>query len=123
MAFIFAVHPLLMFFKLYVKHHSQEPAFVHNINIDAYKKKMKAFFLPLLILYGHISGHYSAFWVKVVNHIMMKVMPLLFFLCNKHKDSMISLLFSRHIPKDLHLYYICTTLHVELQLVISFIVY
>lgn len=26
------------------------------------------------------------FWVKVVNHIMMKVMPLLFFLCNKHKN-------------------------------------
>lgn len=47
------------------------------------KKNCKAFFLLLLIVtYQDIT---QPFWIKVVNH-MMKVMPLLFFLCNKHED-------------------------------------
>lgn len=29
---------------------------------DTHQKKQKAFFLPLVTMNGHISGHYSALW-------------------------------------------------------------
>lgn len=44
-----------------MSHHSPEPATVHIVMI-LIKKKQKAFFLPLVTMNGHISGHYSALW-------------------------------------------------------------
>lgn len=60
--------------------------------------------------WSHIRNITQLFWVKVVSHTM-KVMPLLFFLCNKQKDS-ISPLFSHHVPKYLDLYSTCIILYV-----------
>lgn len=70
MTFIFCCAPVpdnfLSFFlflkkmELYVSHYSQEPASVYSITM-LMVKKCKAFFLPLLIMNSHISGHYSAF--------------------------------------------------------------
>lgn len=71
MTFIFCCAPVpdkFLFFLLFLNgivcqsfnHYSQEPASVYSITM-LMGKKCKAFFLPLLIMNGHISGHYSAF--------------------------------------------------------------